>query len=263
MTEPAANADASHAISCPNCRQPMRVQELEHVYRGLVHVEVCFVCSGIWFDHLGSCQLAPAAVIELFKEIHAHQDAPRQPFAERLSCPRCQDALVLSHDLGKAGRFSYYRCVRGDGRFTPFFQFLREKQFVRSLTPVELQQVRGQVRQISCSECGAPIDLEHSSECQYCHAPVSFLDPAAVERAAAMWADADHRRHLAPTSQALTDSLRRIQFAHADQDSSLATRMGNVLLTATDIAGITAGGRRLDLVAFGINAIGRLLAHRD
>lgn len=240
----------------------MRGQDLEHIYHGLVHVEVCFVCSGIWFDHLASAQLAPAGVIELFKEIHAHQDVPRRPFAPQLSCPHCHDALVLTHDLGKAGRFSYHRCLRGDGRFTPFFQFLREKQFVRNLTVPELQRVRAQVRQISCSECGAPIDLEHSSECQYCHAPVSFLDPEAVERAAAMWADADHRRHLAPTPEALTDSLRRIQLAHDDQTSS-ATRLGDVLLAAADIAGIRAGGRGLDLVDFGINAIGRLFTRDD
>jgi hypothetical protein len=38
----------------------------------------------------------------------------------------------------KAGRFSYWRCPDEHGRLTPFFQFLREKQFVRSLTPAEL-----------------------------------------------------------------------------------------------------------------------------
>ena len=37
---------------------------------------------------------------------------------------------------------------------------------------MELQRVRSQVRQITCSECGAPIDLEHDTQCKYCHAPI-------------------------------------------------------------------------------------------
>ena len=219
-------------------------------------VDVCFSCSGIWFDHLASVQLAPSAVIELFKEIHSRGDTARRPLDKHLECPRCRDDLTLSWDLGKAGRFSYFRCERGDGRFTPFFQFLREKQFVRSLTSVELQRVRSQVRQITCSQCGAPIDLEHSSECQYCHAPVSFLDQDAVGKAVQMWSDAEHRRHLSPTPEALGDALLRTQLCHSERQASRPVQFGNLLLNGI----IPDSG--LDLVAFGINAIGSLLGHR-
>lgn len=233
--------DALPTIQCPNCRQSMQNQDLERHDHGAVRVELCFACAGIWFDHLASVQLAPAAVIELFKEIQSHRDAAPQPVASRLACPRCNDALTLSYDLCKSGRFSYFRCPRGDGRFTPFFQFLREKQFVRSLTAAELQRVRSQVRQIQCSECGAPIDLEHASECQYCHAPVSFLDPDAVEKAVHMWSDNENRRHLGPTPAALGDALLSMQLAHGGG--------------AQGAAGPTTG---MDLVAMGIHAIGRL-----
>jgi hypothetical protein len=113
----------------------MFTQDLERHDHGTVRVELCFTCAAIWFDHLASVELAPAAVLELFKEIQSHRDDSRQPLANQLACPRCQGTLVLSFDLSKAGRFSYFRCLHGDGRFTPFFQFLREKQFVRSLTP--------------------------------------------------------------------------------------------------------------------------------
>jgi hypothetical protein len=265
MIETGFDADAPLAISCPNCRQPMHAQDLEHNYQGLVRVDLCFACAGIWFDHLASVQLAPAAVIELFKEIHSHRDATRQPLSARQNCPRCSNALVLSYDLGKAGRFSYYRCLRDHGRFTPFFQFLREKQFVRSLTAVELQRVRLQVRQITCSECGAPIDLEHSSECQYCHAPVSFLDPEAVQKAASMWAEAVHRRHLAPSPEILRDSLGRIQLAHVDQSVARDAHLGSVLLAGSAAAAVGGhdSGRGVDLVAFGMSAIGRLFAGND
>jgi hypothetical protein len=73
------------------------------------------------------------------------------------------------------------------------------------------QRVRSQVRRICCSQCGGPIDLEHSSECPYCHAPVSFLDPGAVEKAVQMWSEAESRRRVGPTPEALADALLRMQ----------------------------------------------------
>jgi hypothetical protein len=249
-----SNVDALASIPCPNCRQPMQIQNFEQNYHGVVRIDVCFGCAGIWFDHLASVQLAPASVIELFKEINSHMNAARQPVASQLTCPRCRDALAQGSDLSKSGRFSYFRCLRGDGRFTPFFQFLREKQFVRSLTPAELQRVRSQVRQIQCSECGAPVDLEHSSQCEHCHAPVSFLDPEAVEKAMRLWSDAENRRHLGPTPEALGDALQRVQFAHADQANLPGVTFNTQLL---------AGPGGLDLVAIGIHAIGRIFNHRS
>ena len=238
---PAGGADAA-PVSCPNCRQAMQAQKFERNDHGSVQVELCFTCAGIWFDHLASIQLAPGAVIELFKEIQANQRAARQPVANSLACPRCEDALALSYDLAKAGRFSYFRCPRGDGRFTPFFQFLREKQFIRNLTLAEIEKVKSQVRQINCAECGAPIDLEHETQCKYCHAPVSFLDPDAVHKAMQVWSAADARRRAGPTPEAVAESLLRIQLA--SQVPSGAENRGGV--------------DRLDLVTLGIHAIGEL-----
>jgi hypothetical protein len=163
--------------------------------------------------------------------------------------------------LSKSGKFSYYRCPKGDGRYTPFFQFLREKQFVRDLTAAEVQRVRSQVRQIRCSECGAPIDLEQSSQCKYCHAPVSFLDPDAVERAARMWSSADNRRHLGPTPEALGNALMAIQLPHSNQPSAAGVHSLSNLLNGGAAYGAGAG-ITLDLVALGVRAIGRLFAER-
>ena len=147
-TEPQSDSVNAAPIACPNCRQPMPFRDLERNDRGTVRVDLCFQCAGIWFDKLGSVQLAPSGVIELFKEIHAQQKSSPQPVAPHLSCPRCEGPLELGYDLVKTGRFSDFRCLRGDGRFTPFMQFLREKQFVRDLTQAELQKIRTQVRQI-------------------------------------------------------------------------------------------------------------------
>jgi hypothetical protein len=237
----------------------MQPQSLEKHDRRTLQLDLCFVCAGIWFDHLESVQLAPSAVIELFKEIYAHRDDAPRPQATQLACPRCRDTLVLSFDVSKTGRFSYFRCPRGEGRFTPFFQFLREKQFVRNLTEAELRRVRAQVRQIRCSECGAPIDLEHDSVCKYCRAPVSFLDAEAVEKAVRMWSSAADRGPVGPTTSALGDTLQHIQLDQRHTAPAPGARLGDGLLLDSKAAlnpGPAVAG--LDLVALGIHAIGRL-----
>jgi hypothetical protein len=259
-----ANIDASPAIACPNCHQPMQSQVLERHDHGTLRIDLCFGCAAIWFDHLESVQLAPAAVIELFKEIYAHREDARRPVASRLACPRCGNALALSFDFSKSGRFSYFKCPREDGRFTPFLQFLREKQFVRSLTAVEIQRVRSQVRQIKCSECGAPIDLEHDTECRYCHAALSFLDPEAVEKALRMWAEVESRRQPGSSPEAFGLAAPRMQL-HEPGRSAPLPQLGDKLMLAGAPAWEDRGGgatARLDLVAMGIHAIGRLIEGR-
>lgn len=253
MSEPAAGT-----LSCPSCRNPMQSQKLERHDHGVVEVDLCFACAGFWFNHGVSVQLAPGAVIDLFKEIYAHRSDARQPTASQLNCPRCHGPLVLSFDLSKSGRFSYFMCHRGDGRFTPFFQFLREKQFIRALTPGELEQVRSQVRQITCSSCGAPIDLEHETQCKYCHAPVSFLDSSAVEKALKMWSAAAGRDPgAASPGPGMADPQQLASAAPAvSPQAPLAGRSPAPLVGAHAAAGAAPTP---DLVARGIHAIGRLI----
>lgn len=238
------------ALTCPNCREAMQARELERQTQGSVQIDLCFPCGGLWFDHLESIQLAPSAVLELFKSINEHLRDPRQPLGRELSCPRCRGTLLLSQDLGKAGRFSYFRCPRNDGRFTPFLQFLREKQFVRNLTETEIRRLRTQIRQVSCSECGAPIDLEHDTQCRYCHAAVSFIDPDAVEKAVRMWSQAESRRREGPTPEAIGDALLRMPGGSKWGDGILLGGTSSPL----------SGGVTADLVSLGIRALGHLLS---
>ena len=232
----------------------MAAESFERHDHGSVQIDLCFGCAGIWFDHFESVQLSPAAVIGLFREIYAHRDDQRRSVTSQLQCPRCRGALTLSYDLGRTGRFSYFRCQRGDGRFTPFYQFLREKQFVRNLTSAELQRVRAEIKQVNCSECGAPIDLEHDSQCRYCHAPVSFLDAAAVEQALRMWSDAENRRSNAPSPEAIDETLQHLQW-QPRAAAAPSPRLGDAILLSGLAGGAALG---MDLIGWGIHAIGRL-----
>lgn len=201
-------------LSCPSCSQPMRSLHVERYDGGTLTIDLCAQCYVIWFDHAESAQLAPAAVIELFKEIHTHRDEQRHPLAQDMHCPRCAGVLALTHDICKSGPLVYYRCAHDLGRLTPFFQFLREKKFVRSLSPLELTRVRAEIQHVACPSCGAAVDLEHSAACSYCGSPIAVLDADAVNAAMKSWAEAEARRVSGPATDprvmALTSKLQAL-----------------------------------------------------
>jgi hypothetical protein len=162
---------------------------------GRVDVDLCFRCHAIWFDAFESAQLTPGAVVELFRAIHAAGlAAPSAAGAQRLECPVCRERLALTHDLQRNTRITYSRCPAGHGRFSTFYQFLREKSFVRELTPGEIERLRATVAQVRCSSCGAPVDLARDMQCAFCRAPISILDANAVSRALQELSAAEARR---------------------------------------------------------------------
>ena len=171
-------------LTCPGCRGAMTALEVNRVPIGALTltVDVCSRCHALWFDAMESVQLSPEGTLILFRTIHAAGTPPAAPSAARLPCPRCETPLDLTQDVQRTTRFTYYRCRRGHGRFTPFVQFLREKNFIKPVTAQELERLKTLVRVIRCSSCGAPVDLAHDATCRYCRAPVAVLDSEAVAR---------------------------------------------------------------------------------
>ena len=101
---------------------------------------------------------------------------PTTPFPTGLHCPRCHARLLLTHDRQRSTPFQYWRCDSGHGRLITFVDFLREKDFVRPLTPQQLEELRQSVQTINCSNCGAAINLVKDSVCGHCGSAVSMLD---------------------------------------------------------------------------------------
>lgn len=214
----------------------MRALALPRKPLGDVTIDFCVGCQALWFDAFESVQLTPGAVITLFRIINQAPRAGARPPAAHASCPRCREPLVLTHDQTNTAHFTYFRCPYGHGRFTPFFQFLREKSFIRTMAPEDLARLKAHVRVIHCSSCGAPVDLERDTSCSYCHAPISVLDPDAVQKALATYeAQETARRTIDPV--ALVDGLLRAQSA--------------------GIAGVptNAHDSKVDLVALGLDVI--------
>jgi Zn finger protein HypA/HybF involved in hydrogenase expression len=207
----------------------MAGENFERRLVGEVALDICYPCRAIWFDHLESAQLSPGGVIRLFKLIHEHRNDERRLLSERLGCPICAEPLGLVNDIQRSGRFTYYRCPAAHGRLTSFFQFLREKEFVRSLTAAEIATLRAKVTQVRCSSCGGPVDLQRDPVCPYCHSPISILDGDAVEKALADLEAKEHQR-TAVDPTALTHAMldTQIQRIRMQQLESRAYGPGRV-----------------------------------
>jgi hypothetical protein len=147
-----------------------------------VTIDICQPCQSFWFDARESASLTPAATLALFRIIGERVAQPRRNNADLAKCPRCHARLRRTHDRQRATRFEYLRCPNDHGRLTSFFDFLREKDFVRPLTPQQLETLRQNVQSIHCANCGAPVDLTSDSACRHCGAPVSMLDLAQAEK---------------------------------------------------------------------------------
>lgn len=184
----------------------MRAMEVERTPHGRSEVDLCDACHALWFDAYESVRLTPAATIALFREVHGAAAPARRALPEPMPCPRCRATLVATQDLQRTTRFSYWRCPRSHGRFTPFVQFLREKSFVRALSAAEIERLKAHVRTVRCSGCGAPVELGRDMACRYCRAPIEALDPDAVAETLKRLDAAERRRTTIDVDQ-LADAL--------------------------------------------------------
>jgi hypothetical protein len=147
-----------------------------------VSIDLCRPCQAIWFDAHESVALTPGATLALFRVIGERVAQPRRSDADLAKCPRCGARLRRTHDRQRNTRFEYLRCPNDHGRLTSFFDFLREKDFVRPLTPEQLDVIRQQVQSVHCANCGAPVDLSAGSQCTHCGTPLSMLDLTQAEQ---------------------------------------------------------------------------------
>jgi hypothetical protein len=207
-----------------------------------VEIEACAACNLFWFDRYENVRLAPHAVLDLFKYISAAAAGPRTALASNFKCPRCSVALAFSHDLQRTTRFTYWRCPRDQGQLITFQQFLRAKNFVRTPSPEELARLRDTVRQISCSQCGAPIDLAADPACAHCGAPIALIDPEGVAKAL---------QGLAPG---------RSGAAAAERESLRVALTDAQIKAIFDLERMREGEREHDLLAVGLAAAAVWLA---
>ena len=147
-----------------------------------IEVDLCEPCQSLWFDGRENLQLTPGATLAIFRAIGEHVRKPEPSDAELVKCPHCKARLRRTQDLQRATRFEYFKCPNNHGRLTTFFDFLKEKDFIRPLTPQQIAELRKNVQIINCSNCGGPIDLAKTAACAHCGSPLSMLDMNQAER---------------------------------------------------------------------------------
>src|SRR5258708_30068075 len=139
-------------------------------------VDVCPDCRAFWFDRFENTRLSSGSTVKLFHLMAEHQGSAAPPLRQPLPCPRCQGHLALVHDMQQRGtKFDYWRCPT-HGHFITFLQFLKEKDFVRPLTPKQIAELRQNIQTLDCSNCGGPIDLVKESTCPHCASPLTMID---------------------------------------------------------------------------------------
>jgi len=164
-------------IRCPGCGNAMQRLTVDGVLGRQIDVDLCMQCRAFWFDPYETLHLTPASTLKIFSLIADKSgDARPSSFPNDCYCPKCGARLQLTHDRQRNTVFQYWRCDREHGRFTPFVDFLREKDFIRPLSPEQLAELRANVQVVNCSNCGAAIDLAHDSVCSHCVSPISVLD---------------------------------------------------------------------------------------
>ena len=154
----------------------MEAVPLEGTYRGPMTIDVCTACRGFWFDAGEQFRLTPAATLLLLRRVEASRDQPRQRVGTRLPCPRCRLALGVTYDIIRDDKYRYFRCPDHHGVFMPFFEFLRCQGLVRGLTPQEVDALKQKLMSITCSSCGAPIDLQTQTKCASCGSGLAIVD---------------------------------------------------------------------------------------
>jgi Zn-finger nucleic acid-binding protein len=197
-------------MTCPRCQADMTTHTLEGHLGRAVSIDLCLVCQSFWFDARESLQLAPASTLKLFELIGDRAaNGPPTPAAGAVACPRCGMRLRPTRDMQRATRFEYLNCPRGHGRLTTFFNFLREKDFIRPLSAAQLAELRKNVQSVNCSNCGAPVNLSTGAACTHCGSPLSMLDMQQAGRLIEQLRGADRSR--AGVDPALPLQLERVR----------------------------------------------------
>jgi hypothetical protein len=168
-------------VKCPRCGSPMPEESLDGRSNHPVTINLCHGCQVFWFDTHESPALTPGSTLTLFRIIGEHAAHKGSVGNELSKCPRCGARLQRTHDMQRTTRFEYLRCPKGHGRLTTFFDFLREKDFIRPLTTAQIAELRRNIQTVNCSNCGGPVDLSKGGTCTHCGSALSMLDMKQAE----------------------------------------------------------------------------------
>ena len=208
-----------------------------------VTIDICHACQSFWFDTRESVALTPGSTLALFRIIGEKLAKPVHSHADVAKCPHCKGRLRRTQDMQRNTRFEYLNCPNGHGRLTSFFDFLREKDFIRPLTPQQIASLRESVGSVNCSNCGGSVDLAKGGACAHCGSPLSMLDMQQAEKLVAQLQKAEARTD-DPVDPALPLELLKARreteraFAGLPEDATWREDVASTDLVAAGLAAV-------------------------
>jgi hypothetical protein len=173
---------AEPALSCGNCRAPMRRLDLAGHYGRRVELDLCAGCHLVWFDLTESARLGGPGLLALIEQMAAAQRLPHEPLRPDAGCARCQGGLKTIHNRTRWGESLQLECRARHGVYQSFAQFLQEKGLLRPMSHLDRAQLLARAGRIDCVNCGAAVAAA-DERCAYCGSVASLLDVARLARA--------------------------------------------------------------------------------
>ena len=170
------------ALSCGNCRATMGRVALAGHYGAGVELDLCVSCNLVWFDGTETARLSGAGMLALIGRMAEAYDLPFQPLHPRTRCARCSGPVKIVHNQSRWGRSVQLQCLRRDGAYQSFAEFLEEKGLLRPMSRVDRARLLLDRGRIDCVNCGAAIG-KADERCPYCTSVPSLLDVARLARA--------------------------------------------------------------------------------
>ena len=124
-------------------------------YGATVELDVCSGCDLVWFDGTETARLNGPGLLELIGLMAASYDLPHQPLSAATRCPRCAGPLKTVHNQSRWGRSVQLQCVKRDGAYQSFAEFLEEKGLLRPMSRLDRAKLLHDRGRIDCVNCGA------------------------------------------------------------------------------------------------------------
>ena len=151
-------------------------------YGANVELDVCASCDLVWFDGTETARLNGPGLLELIGLMAAAYELPYLPLGAATRCPRCAGKLKTVHNQSRWGRSVQLQCLKRDGAYQSFAEFLEEKGLLRPMSRLDRAKLLRDRGRIDCVNCGAAIGKD-DERCPYCSSVPSLLDVARLARA--------------------------------------------------------------------------------
>jgi predicted nucleic acid-binding Zn ribbon protein len=178
----AVPAPAEPLLACGNCGAPMQRLVLAGHYGRSVDIDLCRACDLVWFDGTETATLSGPALLDLIAAMASARALPHEMLRDTARCPRCAGALALVHNQSRWGRSTQLQCIRRDGAYQSFAQFLEEKGLLRPMSLVDRARLLRDCGRIECVNCGGAIGKD-DAVCPWCRSIPSLLDIARLAHA--------------------------------------------------------------------------------